>query len=135
MMAARGRAMKASIFAAAVAAGIGLAGCATSSDGDGSGYSAGIGVGNNNAVDLPERTFYCPESLGDCRDQAEAYCGELGYTRVREAGHTGGGITAGTMTSVGSSRSSSEIRRRAEIAADDDGSMTVRCKKPKEPTD
>ena len=124
--------MKLHVLAATFAAVLTTSGCASSSDGESGGYSTGIGVGNNDAVELPERTFYCPESLSDCREQAEAYCGELGYTRVREAGHTGGGITAGTMTSVGTSRSSGEIRRRAEIAADDDGSMTVRCKKPRD---
>ena len=119
--------MKTTGMAAAIAAVLFLSGCAssTSKEGERGGYSAGMGIGESSGVSMPQQTFYCPQSMGDCIAQAKEYCGELGYRRIRKPGGPSGDPMGGFYGG------DKDPRTRAQTASFGDGTMTVECKRPK----
>ena len=110
-----------------------LAACAeTTEQGE---FELGASLGGASTADKDVQTFYCPESPSDCRKMAKEHCGDAGYARVREPGHTGSGMEGAYGGPVTANRSQSDIRRRAGIDSTDSDTLSVRCKKPKEPSE
>ena len=107
------------------------AACSTSGSSERGEYSVSSGFGSPPPSE--ERTFSCPRSMSDCRRQAESYCGEAGYSRVRTPTDLSADMAEAGMGSVGhgrTGRSEQEIRERATIGDDVNRTMTVRCKQP-----
>ncbi len=92
--------------------------------------SAGLGA----PPPREERTFYCPQSMSDCRAQANSYCGEHGYRRVRTPSNLERDMADVGMPSVGPGRSgvtAGEVRNRSTtIGGDQNRNLTVECKQP-----
>ena len=107
-----------------------LAACSTSGSSDRGEYSVESGMGAPPPAE--ERTFSCPVSMSDCRRQAEAYCGEAGYSRVRTPTNLQADMAAAGMPQVGQSGrlSQQQMRERATVGDDVNRTMTVRCKPP-----
>ena len=95
-------------------------------------YSIQTGLGAPPPTE--ERTFYCPRSMSDCRAQANSYCGEHGYRRVRTPSNLQADMGEVGMARVGPGRSgvtSGEVRDRATtIGGDQDRNLTVECRQP-----
>ena len=105
--------------------------CSTSGSSERGSYSASSGFGAPPPSE--DRTFSCPRSMSDCREQAENYCGEAGYTRVRTPRNIQEDMADAGMPRVGhgrTGRSQQEVRERATIGDDMSRVMTVRCKPP-----
>ena len=81
-----------------------------------------------------ERTFYCPQSMSDCRAQANSYCGEHGYRRVRTPSNLEADMNEVGMARVGPGRTgvtAGEVRQRTTtIGGDANRNLTVECKQP-----
>ena len=106
-----------------------VASCATSESSERGGYSMSAGLGDPPPSE--ERTFSCPRSLSDCSAQAREYCGEAGYTRVRQPGHTGPSMENVGMGTMGQTRLPGREEVRARSGAEDPANrtMTVRCRR------
>ena len=108
-----------------------LAACSTSGSSERGEYSVQSGFGDPPPTE--ERTFSCPVSMSDCRRQAEAYCGEAGYSRIRTPRNLQADMAEVGTPRIGhgrTGRSEQEIRERATIGDDVNRTMTVRCKQP-----
>ena len=110
---------------------VATASCSTSGSSERGSYSASSGFGA--PPPREERTFSCPRSMSDCREQAESYCGEAGYTRVRTPSNMEADMAEVGMPRVGpgrTGRSEQDVRNRVTIGDDANRTMTVRCKPP-----
>lgn len=108
-----------------------LAACSTSGSSERGEYSVESGFGAPPPTE--ERTFSCPRSLSDCRSQAEEYCRDVGYTRVRTPRSLEADMAESGMArvGVGGSHRQDQIRERATIGDDVNRTMTVRCRQPR----
>ncbi len=108
-----------------------ISGCSTSGSSERGAYSVESGLGPPPPSE--ERTFYCPRSMSDCREQANSYCGEHGYRRVRTPSNLQADMGEVGMPRVGHGRtgvSAGEVRERTTIGDDVNRNLTVQCKQP-----